>query len=46
MDFLSPIFTEKAECQDCYKCLRDYYNQEWHRVLNRSAAAEFLKQYL
>lgn len=23
MDFLSPIFTEKAECQDCYKCLRE-----------------------
>lgn len=38
-----------SECKcspSCYKCLRDYYNQEWHRVLNRSAAAEFLKQYL
>lgn len=23
MDFLNPIFTEKAECQDCYKCLRE-----------------------
>jgi iron only hydrogenase large subunit-like protein len=23
MDFLNPIFTEKAECQDCYKCIRE-----------------------
>lgn len=23
MDFLNPIYTEKAECQDCYKCLRE-----------------------
>jgi len=23
LDFLNPIFTEKAECQDCYKCLRE-----------------------
>ena len=23
MDLLNPIFTEKAECQDCYKCLRE-----------------------
>lgn len=22
MNFLNPIFTEKGECQDCYKCLR------------------------
>ena len=22
MDFLKPIFTEAAQCQDCYKCLR------------------------
>lgn len=37
----------KCECSpSCYKCLRDYYNQDWHRVLNRTAAAEFLKQYL
>jgi len=23
VDFLNPIFTEKAECQDCYKCIRE-----------------------
>jgi len=23
MNFLNPIFTEKAECQDCYKCVRE-----------------------
>lgn len=23
MDLLNPIYTEKAECQDCYKCLRE-----------------------
>ena len=23
MDFLNPIYTEKTECQDCYKCLRE-----------------------
>ncbi len=23
MDYLNPIFTEKAECQDCYKCVRE-----------------------
>ncbi len=23
MDFLNPVYTEKAECQDCYKCLRE-----------------------
>lgn len=23
MDLLNPVFTEKAECQDCYKCLRE-----------------------
>lgn len=34
----------KCECSpSCYKCLRDYYNQDWHRVLSRVAAAEFLK---
>lgn len=22
MDYLKPIFTEKADCQDCYKCVR------------------------
>ncbi|MGE5611540.1 MAG: [Fe-Fe] hydrogenase large subunit C-terminal domain-containing protein [Bacillota bacterium] len=23
MDFLNPIYTEKRECQDCYKCVRN-----------------------
>lgn len=37
----------ECECSpSCYKCLRDYHNQDWHRVLNRSAAAEFLKMYM
>ncbi len=38
-----------SECKcspSCYKCLRDYYNQEKHRVLNRVTVAEFLKKYL
>lgn len=38
-----------SECKcspSCYKCLRDYYNQDWHRVLNRTAVVEFLRQYL
>jgi hypothetical protein len=36
-----------CECSpSCYKCLRDYYNQEFHSVLNRNSAAAFLKEYL
>ena len=36
----------ECECSpSCYKCLRDYYNQNWHSILNRTAAAGFLKQY-
>ncbi|TCW60672.1 [Fe-Fe] hydrogenase large subunit C-terminal domain-containing protein [Treponema sp. J25] len=23
MDILNPVYTEKAECQDCYKCVRE-----------------------
>src|ERR1039457_7266586 len=23
MNFLNPIYTEKRECQDCYKCVRN-----------------------
>ena len=23
MNYLNPIFTEKRECQDCYKCVRN-----------------------
>lgn len=37
----------ECECSpSCYKCLRDYYNQDFHSMLDRNAAAEFLKQYL
>ncbi len=37
----------ECECSpSCYKCLRDYYNQDFHSILDRKAAAEFLKQYL
>ncbi|MDR1705861.1 MAG: DUF1998 domain-containing protein [Clostridiales bacterium] len=40
------ICTE-CECSpSCYKCLRDYYNQDWHSMLNRNAVSEFLGQYL
>jgi len=38
-----------ADCDcspSCYKCQRDYYNQDWHSVLNRDSASKFLKQYL
>lgn len=30
----------------CYSCIRNYYNQKIHDVLNRKAAAEFLKNWL
>ncbi len=37
----------ECECSpSCYKCLRDYYNQDFHSILDRNAVAEFLKQYL
>lgn len=37
----------QCECSpSCYKCLRDYYNQESHSMLDREAVSEFLKQYL
>jgi ATP-dependent helicase YprA (DUF1998 family) len=38
-----------SECKcspSCYKCLRDYYNQDFHSILDRNVAMEFLKQYL
>jgi hypothetical protein len=36
----------ECECSpSCYRCLRDYYNQDFHSMLNRDAAAGFLKQY-
>ncbi|MDR1688902.1 MAG: DEAD/DEAH box helicase [Clostridiales bacterium] len=37
----------QCECSpSCYKCLRDYYNQDFHASLNRVSAQIFLKQYL
>lgn len=37
----------ECECSpSCYKCLRDYYNQDFHAVLDRSSAGIFLKEYL
>ena len=37
----------KCECSpSCYKCLRGYYNQDFHSMLDRNVAAEFLKHYL
>lgn len=36
-----------CECSpSCYKCLRDYYNQKVHAVLNRKAVVGFLGQYM
>ena len=36
----------ECECSpSCYKCLRDYYNQDFHAVLDRSSAGIFLKEY-
>lgn len=36
-----------CECSpSCYRCLRDYYNQEVHASLNRKAVVEFLGQYM
>ena len=23
MNYLNPIYTEKTQCQDCYKCIRE-----------------------
>lgn len=36
-----------CECSpSCYKCLRDYYNQEVHASLSRKSVVEFLGQYM
>lgn len=36
-----------CECSpSCYKCLRSYYNQDVHSVLNRRAVIGFLGQYM
>lgn len=39
MDILNPIYTEKTECQDCYKCLREC-SVKAIRVENGRAAIE------
>ncbi len=37
----------ECECSpSCYRCLRDYYNQDFHSMLDKNAASDFLKQYL
>ncbi len=36
-----------CECSpSCYKCLRDYYNQDVHALLNRKAVIDFLGHYM
>lgn len=38
---------EHCSCDtSCYKCLRNYYNQKIHDILNRKSAAAFLKQWV
>lgn len=38
--------TENCTCNpSCYNCLRNYYNQKIHDLLNREAACSFLKNY-
>ena len=37
---------DSCDCDgSCYKCLRNYYNQKIHHLLDRSVAATFLKQW-
>jgi ATP-dependent helicase YprA (DUF1998 family) len=36
----------ECECSpSCYKCLRDYYNQKFHAMLDRDATSKFLRPY-
>ncbi|MBO5569998.1 MAG: DUF1998 domain-containing protein, partial [Clostridia bacterium] len=38
---------ENCDCgSSCYKCLRNYYNQKIHDVLDRHKAADFLKEWI
>lgn len=38
---------EHCSCDtSCYKCLRNYYNQKIHDILNRKTAAAFLEQWV
>ena len=39
------ITTECTCSPSCYNCLRNYYNQKIHDILNREYAADFLKKY-
>lgn len=32
--------------KSCYQCLRNYYNQKLHDILNRHSAADFLKKWV
>lgn len=39
--------TSKCDCEpSCYKCLRNYYNQKIHELLDRRKAEKFLKKYV
>jgi ATP-dependent helicase YprA (DUF1998 family) len=41
------ILCRDCDCSpSCYKCLRDYYNQKDHNILNRKAVVDFLSPYL
>ena len=38
---------DRCNCgSSCYKCLRNYYNQKIHDILNRTKAAGFLERWL
>ena len=38
--------TKNCNCSpSCYSCLRNYYNQKIHDLLNRKYAYEFLENY-
>jgi hypothetical protein len=37
---------DECDCEpSCYKCLRNYYNQKIHNLLNRKTASTFLRNY-
>ena len=37
---------DRCTCDpSCYSCLRNYYNQGVHDILNRFDAAEFLREF-
>jgi hypothetical protein len=48
MEVIEKAYQICSDCDcspSCYKCLRDYYNQECHSILNRGLAEKFLGQY-